>query len=130
MKELIISYTKKDFRIDTFCSGGPGGQHQNKTQSGVRITHIPTGLSSESRESKHQPQNKKLALRKLAKLIKQYHVELERKKRERTTEVVRTYHAVDNRVLDHASGFRQSYKEVMENIGDMIENRALRKTEK
>lgn len=40
MSKLIISYSRKDFRIDTFRSGGKGGQ--NKVESGVRITHIPT----------------------------------------------------------------------------------------
>jgi protein subunit release factor B len=39
-KELLFSLTKKDFRIDTFRAGGKGGQKQNKTSSGVRVTHI------------------------------------------------------------------------------------------
>lgn len=64
----IFSLTKKDFRIDTFRSGGKGGQHQNKTDSGVRITHIITGLSSECRKYKSQIQNKKEAFIKLCKL--------------------------------------------------------------
>lgn len=70
MKTLIASYTRKDFRVDTFASGGKGGQHQNKTQSGVRITHILSGLSSECRETRNQGKNKKIAFRKLAQKIK------------------------------------------------------------
>jgi len=41
-RELIVSYTKKDFKVDAFCTGGPGGQNQNRNKNGVRITHIPT----------------------------------------------------------------------------------------
>lgn len=44
MRQLIFSARRKDFRIDVFRSGGPGGQHQNKTSSGVRITHLHSGL--------------------------------------------------------------------------------------
>lgn len=50
MKELLFSLTKKDFRIETFRSGGKGGQHQNKTDSGVRIVHLESGAVGESRE--------------------------------------------------------------------------------
>ncbi len=57
--------TKKDFRIDTFRSGGKGGQNQNKRDTGVRITHIESGISAESREERSQEQNKKKAFTKL-----------------------------------------------------------------
>jgi len=60
-KELLFSVTRKDFRVDTFRSGGKGGQHQNTTDSGVRITHIESGAIGESREQRKQPQNKKIA---------------------------------------------------------------------
>jgi peptide chain release factor 2 len=46
-----------DLRRDTFRSGGPGGQHQNKTESGVRYTHIPSGVSAESRSERSQVKN-------------------------------------------------------------------------
>jgi len=42
-KEKLFSITKKDLEIQTFCSGGLGGQHQNKTASGVRIIHRASG---------------------------------------------------------------------------------------
>lgn len=64
-KKLLFSVTKNDFRIDTFRSGGKGGQHQNKTESGVRITHIESGAVGESREERSQHQNKKKALERL-----------------------------------------------------------------
>ena len=64
-KKPLLTLTKKDFRIDTFRSGGKGGQHQNKTNSGVRITHIKTGISAESREERSQARNKKIAFHRL-----------------------------------------------------------------
>jgi len=66
-KELLFSLTKKDFEIQTFKSGGPGGQHQNKTDSGVRIIHRASGAVSESRSERSQYQNKKIAMYNLAK---------------------------------------------------------------
>lgn len=64
-KELLFSLTKKDFRIDTFRSGGNGGQAQNTRDSGVRITHIESGAVGESREERSQYANKKIALERL-----------------------------------------------------------------
>lgn len=66
-RELLFSLTKKDFRIDTFRAGGKGGQHQNRTDSGVRITHIESGAVGESREERSQHMNKKKALERLIK---------------------------------------------------------------
>jgi protein subunit release factor B len=65
MKELLFSLGKKDFRIDTFRAGGKGGQHQNKTNSGVRITHLESGAVGESREERSQLQNKRKAFERL-----------------------------------------------------------------
>ena len=64
-KELLYSLTKKDFKLQTFRSGGPGGQHQNKTDSGVRIIHKDSGAVGESRQFKSQYQNRKAALKRL-----------------------------------------------------------------
>ena len=64
-KELLFTVTKKDFTIQTFRSGGPGGQHQDKTSSGVRIIHKPSGATGESRTDKSQHRNKRLALKRL-----------------------------------------------------------------
>ena len=62
-KELLFSVTKKDFRIDTFRAGGKGGQNQNKTESGVRITHIESGAVGEARDSREQHKNKENAFK-------------------------------------------------------------------
>ena len=66
-EDLLFSVTKKDFRFETFRSGGKGGQHQNVRDSGVRIVHIETGLSAECREERDQFSNKKKAFEKLVK---------------------------------------------------------------
>ena len=52
-------------RIETFRAGGPGGQHQNKTESGVRLTHLPTGITVTARESRSQHRNRQIALARL-----------------------------------------------------------------
>lgn len=57
-KQLLFSVTKNDFRIDTFRAGGKGGQNQNKTESGVRITHIESGAVGEARDNRDQFTNK------------------------------------------------------------------------
>lgn len=112
-RELIVRYTRKDFRVDTFCAGGPGGQHQNKTQSGVRITHVETGLSAECREHRHQGRNKRTAFRKLGERLKLYWRQQLATERTRNLATVRTYHEPDNRVVDHRTGKRSTYDRVL-----------------
>lgn len=65
MRELVLSVTLKDCEVQTFRAGGPGGQKQNKTESGVRIIHHPSGARGESREERSQLQNKKIAWRRM-----------------------------------------------------------------
>ena len=61
-------------RIETFRSGGKGGQHQNTTDSGVRLIHLPTGVRAESQSDRSQHRNKAIALERLrAKLEKRSH---------------------------------------------------------
>jgi peptide chain release factor 1 len=123
-KQNIFKATKKDFRIDTFKSGGKGGQHQNKTDTGVRITHITTGLSAECRRYRSQHQNKLAAFHKLVKKLVAYAIEQNKPIMICTqNNVIRTYNKAANRVTDHASGLKQSYQKVAENIGIMIEAR-------
>jgi peptide chain release factor 2 len=52
-------------RVETFRSGGPGGQHQNVTESGVRLVHLPTGIRAVSREDRSQHRNRARALERL-----------------------------------------------------------------
>jgi len=78
--ELILD--PKDLKVETFRSGGPGGQHQNTTDSGVRITHGRTGLSAVSTDERSQHRNRQVALERLqSKLLLQEH---ERRAREQS----------------------------------------------
>jgi len=52
-------------RVETFMAGGKGGQHQNRTESGVRLVHLPTGVVVTSREERSQHRNKAIALHRL-----------------------------------------------------------------
>ncbi|MGB0066681.1 MAG: peptide chain release factor-like protein, partial [Isosphaeraceae bacterium] len=67
-----------ELKRDTFRSGGPGGQHQNKTESGVRYTHLPTGIAAESRSERSQHKNDANALA----LLKAKLIRMEEEKRE------------------------------------------------
>jgi peptide chain release factor 2 len=58
---IEIDIREEDLKRDTFRSGGPGGQHQNKTESGVRYTHLPTGIAAESRSERSQHKNDQMA---------------------------------------------------------------------
>ena len=65
-KKLLFSVTKKDLEIQTFTSGGPGGQNQNRCQTGIRIIHKESGAVGEARDTRSQHANKKLAFGRLA----------------------------------------------------------------
>ncbi len=74
-RELIFSLTRKDFIIQTFRSGGKGGQNQNKRDTGVRIIHPESGARSECREERSQLANRRKAFRRLveSKEFKNWH---------------------------------------------------------
>jgi peptide chain release factor 2 len=59
-------------RVETFRSGGPGGQHANVTESGVRITHLPTGISASSRATRSQHRNRIDALETLRERLREH----------------------------------------------------------
>lgn len=64
-KELLFSVALKDCKVDTFSSGGPGGQNVNRRSTGIRITHEPSGAVGKSTEERSQLQNKKTAFRRM-----------------------------------------------------------------
>ncbi len=77
---IEIEIRSDELRRDTFRSGGPGGQHQNKTESGVRYTHLPTGIAAESRSQRSQHKNDEMALKMLK--AKLYQVEEQKRRAE------------------------------------------------
>jgi peptide chain release factor 2 len=77
---IEIDLRPEDLKRDTFRSGGPGGQHQNKTESGVRYTHLPTGIAAESRSERSQHKNDQMALSQLK--AKLYRIEEQKRRAE------------------------------------------------
>lgn len=65
-KRLLFSVTLKDLEMETFCTGGNGGQHRNAKQNGVRLTHRASGAVAEHRDGRDQGKNRIEAFRKLA----------------------------------------------------------------
>ncbi|MDR1698000.1 MAG: peptide chain release factor 1 [Erysipelotrichaceae bacterium] len=124
-EEIDISINPADLQIDTYRSQGAGGQNVNKTESAVRITHIPSGIVVACQTEKSQLTNKETAMRMLkTKLIAKYEEEQntkignERRLKVGTgerSEKIRTYNYPQNRVTDHRIGFSlQKLDRVME----------------
>lgn len=128
-----VDINKADLKIDTYRSSGAGGQHVNKTESAVRITHLPTGVVSESQDSRSQIKNREIALQrlyvKIAEMQKRQHESEQAAKRKSLvgsgdrSDKIRTYNYPQNRMTDHRINLTMyNLDQIMEgNIADIIE---------
>jgi len=106
-----VNINPADLRIDTFRASGAGGQHINKTDSAVRLTHLPTGIVVECQDDRSQHKNKASALKVLAARIKDVQLREQQSKEAATrksligsgdrSERIRTYNFPQGRVTDH-----------------------------
>ncbi len=106
-----VNINKSELRVDTFRSSGAGGQHVNKTESGVRFTHLPSGIVAESMDSRSQHKNREIALGRLIEKLKEaqllkYESEISSKRKILAgtgdrSDKIRTYNYPQNRVTDH-----------------------------
>lgn len=113
-EDVEVTITPEDYRLDKFNASGPGGQHVNKTESAVRLTHLETGIVVQCQDEKSQHKNLAKALRVLKSRVydRRQQEELAKRAEERKgligsgdrSQRIRTYNFPENRLTDHRIG--------------------------
>lgn len=136
-EDVEIHIEEKDLKIDTFRSSGAGGQHVNKTESCIRMTHLPTGIVVTCQDERSQIKNREKAMKVMkSRLYDYYNTQYQneyaanRKSQVGTgdrSERIRTYNFPQGRITDHRIGYTIYSLEdfLMGNISDMIEALAI-----
>lgn len=125
LEDIEIEINPNDLEIDTLRASGAGGQHVNKTDSAVRITHLPTGITVKCQDGRSQHDNRDKAMKLIKQRVHEAHMEkieveqgIERKNKIGSgdrSEKIRTYNYPQNRVSDHRIGLTlQQLDRIME----------------
>ena len=130
VEDVDVQINPNDLRIDTYCASGAGGQHVNKTESAVRITHLPTGVVVQCQDEKSQLKNKEQAMRVLRARVLELAQEEQRAETAQNrksqvgtgdrSERIRTYNFPQGRMTDHRIGLTLHKLDFIMN-GDLTE---------